>query len=100
MTNRNSTKKTVAEKRNYRVLNVELAKIIALEFVKKLELENAIKYGLPEIDDRYHIWRVPLKSNANRKIGEIVIDAYSSLILEKKTTKKEILEASSTLRTL
>ena len=55
-------------------------------------LSNAIKIGLPEIDDRYDIWRVPLKSLNGDRIGEVVIDALSSLIVESKTTTKAILE--------
>ena len=57
-------------------------------------LENAISFGLPEVDDRYHIWRVPLISNdASDKIGEVVIDARTSLISEDKSTKQNTLEA-------
>jgi hypothetical protein len=55
-------------------------------------LENVINFGLPEIDDRYHIWRVPLKSKRST-IGEIVIDAKTSLINEQKSTSKQVLEA-------
>jgi hypothetical protein len=40
------------------------------------------------------VWRVPLVSKATQeRIGEVVIDAYSSLILEDKSTVPEILEA-------
>jgi DNA modification methylase len=47
---------------------------------------------LPEIDDRYHIWRVPLLNNQKNVLGEIVIDAKSSFINEQKSTSKEVLE--------
>jgi cell division septum initiation protein DivIVA len=53
-------KKTVAEQRHYRVINVQSAKQVALAWLQQAELENAIDFGLPEIDDRYHVWRVPL----------------------------------------
>ncbi len=88
-----SRRKRVADKRNYRVTDVKQAKEIAFEFLKNVELENAVGFGLPEVDDRYHIWRVPIVDKQKEKAGEIVIDAYSSLILKKKTTTKDLLEA-------
>ncbi len=54
------SKKTVAEKRNYSILDVQSAKNVAAIWLKKAELQNAVEFGLPEIDDRYHIWRIPL----------------------------------------
>src|SRR5271157_5701018 len=86
--------KTVAEKRNYSVLDVKSAKAICLMWLKRAELNQAVNLGLPEIDDRYHIWRVPITSKATEsRIGEIVIDARTSLILENKTTTQDVLEA-------
>lgn len=86
-------KKTVSEKRNYRVISVKQAKQISHEYLKSIELNKVIELGLPEVDDRYHYWRIPLVDNAKNKIGELVIDAYTSLILEAKTTKKQVLES-------
>lgn len=86
-------KKTVSEKRNYRVINVKQAKQISHEYLKSIELNKVIELGLPEVDDRYHYWRIPLVDNTKNKIGELVIDAYTSLILEAKTTKKQVLES-------
>ncbi|MBN1330780.1 MAG: site-specific DNA-methyltransferase [Candidatus Heimdallarchaeota archaeon] len=83
---------TVYERRKYRVQNVQDAKKIAKDYLKNIALEKVITFGLPEVDDRYNIWRVPLKNIADSNIGEIVIDAFSSLILENKSTKKGILE--------
>lgn len=84
---------TVAYKKKYRVLNVEEAKSIALEWLKSIDLDKVINFGLPEIDDRYNIWRVPLRNCESKLIGEVVIDAFTSFINEAKTTKKENLEA-------
>ena len=86
-------KSTVYDRRKYRVKNVEDAKRVSVNYLKDIDLDNAIQFGLPEVDDRYHIWRVPLKAKGGHKVGEIVIDAYTSLIQEKKTTQKDILEA-------
>lgn len=49
--------------------------------------------GLPEIDDRHHIWRISLRSGRRTTIGEVVIDAYTTEVLPDKTTKPELLEA-------
>jgi len=85
---------TVAERRNYDVLNVDDARQIATTWLESAELENAVAFGLPEIDDRYHIWRVPLIArNSHERVGEIVIDAYTSLVIEEKTTAPEVIEA-------
>jgi DNA modification methylase len=84
---------TVAEQRKYNVKTVTDAKKIAKIWLKNIQLESVICFGLPEIDDRYHIWRVPLLSVVSKeRIGEIVIDAKTTLILEEKTTEPGTLE--------
>lgn len=79
-------------KSTYRVSTVKTAKEIALNHIKNAQLENVTKFGLPEIDDRFDIWRVPVVSLDDTKIGEIVIDAITSLVDSSKTTDNEILE--------
>lgn len=89
-----SEKPSVAQRRNYTLLDVQSAKQVALVWLQDALLENAVAFGLPEIDDRYHLWRVPLLNKATQElIGEVVIDARSSLILESKSTSPTILEA-------
>jgi DNA modification methylase len=89
-----ATRTSVSELRKYAVLNVEAAREIASVWLERARLHNAILFGLPEVDDRYHVWRVPLVNKATQeRIGEVVIDAYSSLILEDKSTSPEVLEA-------
>ena len=84
----------VAVNRKYAVEFVSAAKSIATGWLKTFNLENAIGFGLPEVDDRYHIWRVPLvKSGTKERIGEVVIDAYTSLVAVDETTVPNILEA-------
>src|SRR5579883_700582 len=86
--------RTVAQQRNYRVLDVRAAKEIALLWMQAAQLENVVVFGLPEVDDRYHIWRVPLLHHiSHERIGEVVIDAHTSLILEDKSTAPANLEA-------
>jgi DNA modification methylase len=84
----------VSEQRRYLVLDVQAARQIARVWLERAHLEKAVGFGLPEVDDRYHIWRVSLISNVSReKVGEVAIDAYTSLILEDKSTSPQILEA-------
>ncbi len=77
---------------SYRVSTTKEAKAIALDYLKNLELDKVTKFGLPEIDDRFDIWRVPILSSDSSKIGEVVIDAITTFIDETKTTTGEILE--------
>jgi DNA modification methylase len=87
-------KPTVAQGRKYAILDVQAAKRVALLWLQKTQLDNAIEFGLPEVDDRYHIWRVPLLNRASReRIGEVVIDARTSLIQEDKSTAPSTLES-------
>jgi DNA modification methylase len=89
-----ATRPLVSEQRQYSVLDVRAARQIASVWLERAQLERAVDFGLPEIDDRYHVWRVPLVNKANgERIGEVVIDAYTSLILKDKSTAPEILEA-------
>lgn len=86
-------KRSVSEQRNYRVLNVDAAKKVATVWVESIGLQNAIQFGLPEIDDRHHVWRVPLvRRDSSERLGEVVIDAYTSLVIDDKTSSQEILE--------
>ena len=83
----------MGKKKQYRITEVKQAKSIASDFLNSIQLEKAIDFGLPEVDDRYHIWRVPLLSKTKEAIGEVVIDAVTTFINEKKTTSKETLES-------
>jgi DNA modification methylase len=86
-------KTLVSETRKYLVTTVAQAREITNGWLSEIELAKVIKLGLPEVDDRYHIWRVPLLNGNRTKVGEVVIDAYTTEILEHKTTKPEMLEA-------
>lgn len=85
---------TVTEQRGYAVVSAKEARHIGREWLTDYDLENAIVFGLPEVDDRYHVWRVPLLARASHeRVGEIVIDAYTSFILREQTTTAEIIES-------
>ncbi len=79
------------KQQDYMVKSVDDAKKIAFVYLKSIMLDKVINFGLPEVDDRYHIWRVPLLHNSHL-LGEVVIDSLTSLIDEQKTTKPTILE--------
>lgn len=87
------SKPLVAEQRSYLVTTVAQAKNITASWLGEIELSNVISLGLPEVDDRYHVWRVPLLAlTSGIRIGEVVIDAFTTEILTGKTTKPEMLE--------
>jgi len=86
-------KGTVYERRQYRVRNVTSAKKVCRNYLRTIDLDKAVGFGLPEVDDRYHVWRVPLKANDGRKIGEIVVDAFTTFVDNNRTTDKHVLEA-------
>jgi DNA modification methylase len=93
-TKRNSKASKFGQLHNYLVVNVSQARKIVNMWLKDEELSSVIALGLPEIDDRYHVWRVPLvKHKTKERIGEVTIDAKNSLIIKQKTTTPEILES-------
>lgn len=84
----------VALRRGYSVTTVADARSVVSEWLRNHHLENAVELGLPEVDDRYHVWRIALIQHGTRKrVGEAVIDARSSLLLTDRTTKPDALEA-------
>ncbi|MBE6042988.1 MAG: site-specific DNA-methyltransferase [Clostridium thermopalmarium] len=84
-------KKMVAEQRNYSVLTTDDAKQIVINYIQKTELSNyEIEFGLPEINDRYDIWKVPLLY-MKETIGDIVINAYSKEVDEKLSSKISVI---------
>lgn len=87
-------KPNVALQRRYGVLTAEQAREGAKAWLVQANLYHAVAFGLPEVDDRYHVWRVPLKGRSNGEpVGEVVLDAYTSLVLEERSTRPDILEA-------
>lgn len=89
-----SSKSLVSEKRKYKVLNTQQAKEIADTHLKSIGFKAInISYGLPEIDDRYHVWRIPVLKDKGR-IGEVVINAHTGTINLEKSTDKEVLDTA------
>jgi DNA modification methylase len=89
---KDASRRTVAKRRGYRIQSVDEAKRVATNWLESVDLDQAVEFGLPEVDDRYHIWRVPLlRPGATERLGEVVIDAYNSLVLKQKTTREEVI---------
>lgn len=86
------SKVLVSEQRNYCVKTVAEAKEISTVFLNS-ESINDVEFGLPEIDDRYDIWRVPLLSSNKTLLGHVIINAKNGVIDKKKTTKKEVIDS-------
>lgn len=86
------TKRKVININTWLVKNGSDARKIGFSYLKDIKLENAVTFGLPEIDDRYSVWRLPLLDHSQKRLGEMVIDGKTSLIMKDKSTAKEILE--------
>lgn len=82
----------VAERRKYIVRTSEEAKKIVLEYLMQNGIdEGGIKFGLPEVNDRYHGWKVPL-IYADNNIGDIIVNAYTSEIEANLSSNLEIVQ--------
>lgn len=81
---------TVSEQRGYNVTDAKKARSIAAGLLAEWNLDFPLTYGLPEIDDRYHVWRVPLIAGpASERVGEVVVDARTALVQEKRTSRRD-----------
>ncbi len=85
-------KVTTAEKRNYKLKTANDAKELAIQFLVKNNIwRKELKCGLPEINDRYHFWKVPIILNDN-DIGELIIDAYTQSIDIQRSSNLDIIQ--------
>lgn len=85
-------KKLITEKRNYKVTNTKEAYSLAKEYLANIIIDK-LSFGLPEVDDRYNVWRVPVLKDTGR-IGEIVINAFTGEIDVSKSTDTSLLSNS------
>ena len=84
----------VSDDRAYEVRTVEDARRVADDQVAAWGLGAATGFGLPEIDDRYHVWRVPvLAGTSASRVGEIVIDARAGTVDRRRSTEVETVRA-------
>jgi DNA modification methylase len=87
------TRRTVYEKRGYSVLSTSQAKSLANEVLSAWELDHPdLRFGLPEVDDRYHIWRIPIIRGRNERLGELVFSAKTAAFDESRSTNLELIQ--------
>ena len=81
----------VSAARRYTVLTVADARRIAQRHITAWDAREQLTFGLPEIDDRYDVWRVPLLEAASgERVGEVVIDARSGAVQEQRSTTPDV----------
>lgn len=86
------TKLNVYEKRGYKLTSGKAAKAVATSFLSHMpKLDSLVEFGLAEVDDRYHVWRIPILSPAKNRVGELVISAKSGLVDTKKSSDVNLL---------
>jgi DNA modification methylase len=84
----------VSDDRAYEVRTVGDARRVADHQVRTWGLRRSTGFGLPEIDDRYHVWRVPvLAATSEARVGEIVIDARAGTVDTGRSTDVETVRA-------
>jgi DNA modification methylase len=95
--NGSMTEQNVYEKRKYSVVSVADAKVIASAQIEDWDISlDDVKFGLPEVDDRYHIWRVPvLDPEGNHRLGEVVINAKTGAVDPVRSSSAEIIREKS-----
>ncbi len=71
---------STAEKRNYKLRTANEAKKLAKSFLVENDVwREELRCGLPEINDRYHYWKVPIVLD-DHDIGELIFDAYTQAV--------------------
>lgn len=85
-------KVSIAEKRNYLLKTANEAKSLVVQYLNENHIcFEGLKCGLPEINDRYHFWKVPIVLYGN-DIGEIAVNAYNREIDIKRSSDLIIIQ--------
>lgn len=74
-------------RRQYFVRSVAQAQTIADGVIRTWDLPELTSFGLAEVDDRYHVWRVPLLFD-DQRVGEIVIGARTGAVDANRSTSR------------
>jgi DNA modification methylase len=83
---------TVYTRRKYVVTDVAQARKVVLDQLERWSLKpDLISLGLPEVDDRYHVWRVPILNTQGDRLGETVVNAKTGLIDIEKSTNPSLI---------
>jgi DNA modification methylase len=87
-------RRTVYEKRGYVILSASHAKSEARAILLGWgHPEAEIVLGLPEVDDRYHVWRIPLIRGKNERLGELVFSAKTGEFDAGRSTDSALIQA-------
>lgn len=86
------TDASVSEQRGYRVRTAAEARRLALALLRDWGLGSP-ETGLPEVDDRYHAWRIPVLDGGGARAGEVVIDARSGEARSDLSSRRNVLAA-------
>jgi DNA modification methylase len=85
--------KTVYEQRGYSITSTTQAKSLASEVLSNWGQGHVdLRFGLPEVDDRYHIWRIPLIRGKSERLGELVFNARSGEFDGTRSTEPELIQ--------
>ncbi len=84
----------VSDDRAYTVRTVDDARDLAEAQLRSWRLDGDVQFGLPEIDDRYHVWRVPLLATRRaHRVGELVLDAHTAAVDTRRSTDVATVQA-------
>jgi len=87
-----TSSKNIYDQREYAVTSVAQAKTLSERFLLDQNQEfEKIKFGLPEVDDRYHVWRIPVLDDNKERIGELVIEARTGEIDSNKSSDIDVM---------
>lgn len=88
----NDSIRNIYERRSYAVTSVAQAKTLSEKFLSDQSQEfTKVKFGLPEVDDRYHVWRIPVLNSASERLGELVIEARTGEINSEKSSDLNVM---------
>lgn len=75
---------TVYEQRGYLIDTASEAREFATSWLEGKGI-SGFALGLPEVDDRYHLWRVPVLGTNGSRVGEVAIAALDGQVDEART---------------
>lgn len=81
---------SIYQQRGYEVRTAARARELTTAWLREQQIENFV-LGLPEVDDRYHLWRVPVLCPNSTRAGEVAIAAVGGAIDVARTASAGII---------
>ncbi|EGQ3738613.1 site-specific DNA-methyltransferase [Staphylococcus pseudintermedius] len=75
----------------FKIKNTSEAKHISSIYLNEGNLKNKYSFGLPEFDDRYKLWRVPILDCSSNYLGTIFLDAIQGNVEKNRSTNEEVM---------